>query len=145
MPEALELRPYMPGDAAALAIQPAQAAERANAVRMDAQLVEGPSWTVCRAGRPIACGGLVEMWPGRAIAWGLVATDAGPVMVALSRLVRAQIGANLKAWRRIEATACAEFKPARRWLSLLGFRLEARMDGYAPDGAAHWLFSRVRP
>jgi RimJ/RimL family protein N-acetyltransferase len=47
------------------------------------------------------------------------------------------------AFRRIEATALCAQQPACRFLERLGFRFEAIMRAYGPDGRDHALYARV--
>lgn len=44
---------------------------------------------------------------------------------------------------RIEMTVPATFAPGLRLAAALGFTVESAMAKYAPDGADHYLFSKV--
>lgn len=92
----------------------------------------------------ICVGGTCEIWPGRAIAWSLVAADAGRYMVALTRAVRRVLDAG--GYKRLEMCVDAEHAAGCRWARMLGFELEtpAPMRAFTPTGRAAYLYGRVR-
>lgn len=105
----------------------------------------GPAHTAMRDGKVLACVGLLHQWDGRATAWAVLAENIGgadylQIHRATKRFMR------LIGYRRIEATVSATFENAIRWAELLGFKRETPepMEGYAPDGTAHYLYSWVR-
>lgn len=105
----------------------------------------GPAHTAMRDGQVLACIGLMPMWNGRASAWAIMAKDIGGVnYLAIHRAVLRFI--RLMDYRRIDCTVAANFPAAIRWAELLGFTRETPepMQGYAPDGSAHYLYSRVK-
>lgn len=130
-----------------LTLQPAQ-------VHLSAELLKpgyaamltagGPCFTAEHDGRVIACAGVVEVWPGRGMAWALVGEGAGRAMLAIHRAVS---GFLIQApYRRIEATVDAGFDAAQRWIEMLGFTCETPngMRGFNPDGSDSFLYSRVK-
>lgn len=128
----------MPGDLAGFRPQAQQAAE------FDPRLVpDGQSWTALVAARPICCGGLVEMWPGRAYAWTVLSEDAAPHLLALTRGIRSLLDA--APFARVEMAVVADFKEGRRWAQLLGFVCEtpSPMRNYFPDGRDAYLYART--
>lgn len=106
-------------------------------------LPEAPSdmaWTAVHDGVPLCCGGLIEVWPGRAYAWALLDRDVGPHMLALTREIRSLLAA--APFRRIEMAVKEHFEPGRRWAELLGFRLEVLAMRYMPDGGNALIYVR---
>jgi hypothetical protein len=83
----------------------------------------GPCWTALADAQPIACAGFQDCWEGRAIAWAILADQAGRHMPALTRAVRRALASHPA--ERIEAQALVGFAPAARWARLLGFVPEA--------------------
>ena len=79
----------------------------------------GQAHTVLIDGRPVACGGVIELWPGRGYAWALLADDSGPHMHRITRTVRQFL--DRAPWRRVEMTVEAGFESGLRWARLLGF------------------------
>lgn len=106
--------------------------------------LENTAFTVQMDGVPVACGGVAEYWPGRGEAWAIV---DGPVckanFVAFHRTIKRFIESNPTT--RIEASVASDFSTGRRWVELLGFKLEAdRLQSYLPNGKDGALYSRVR-
>ena len=93
------------------------------------------SWTAVLDGDPIACGGLVEQWPGRYTAWTYLNAKSGPHMRFVTRAVAEKLDAVVG---RIETTVRCDFKAGHRWMKLLGFEVETeRMKAYGPEGEDH--------
>ena len=90
----------------------------------------------------VGAAGIRPIWEGRAVAWAFLGRDAGPAMVAIAKKLRFVI-ATYPA-RRLELTVRANFEPGCRLAALLGFRAEARLLGFFPDGADADLFARIR-
>lgn len=104
----------------------------------------GPAFAAIAGDSVICVGGTVQVWPGRGIAWSLIAANAGPYMVGLTRAVRRVLEA--PAYRRLEMCVDAEHEAAARWARLLGFDLETPkpMRAFTPAGRAAYLYGRVR-
>lgn len=104
----------------------------------------GQAFTALDGDRVIACSGCMEIWDNRAMAWALIAKDAGRHMVGVHKAVAGFL-AGAK-WRRIEASVDVGFEPGMRWLRMLGFQQETPdpMRAYRPDGGDSYLFARVR-
>lgn len=83
------------------------------------------------------------MWRGRAYAWALLAEDAGPHLLALTREIRSLISKT--PFARIEMAVDADFPEARRWAVMLGFKLETPepMAHYFTSGRAAYLYART--
>lgn len=103
----------------------------------------GDAWTAMVDGRPIGSAGVVEAWTGRAYAWALLAEDAGPHMLAITRAIRCFLARS--PYRRIEMAVSAGFDAGQRWAELLGFTLETptAMRAYLPNGGDAWLYARI--
>lgn len=134
----MNIIPFEPHHAALIRPQDAQAGES----NVDGK-PEGESWTAVHDGAPVACFGVVTMWPGRGYCWALLDKDAGPLMLPLTRAIRSLLKAT--PLRRVEMAVDARFDAGCRWAELLGFQREndrpARM--YFPDGRDAWLYARV--
>lgn len=134
----MNIIPFEPAHVGMMRIQPGQCPD-VDPSTMAADF--GTAWTAMVEGRPIGCAGLLQMWPGRAYAWALLAEDAGPHMLALTRAIRFRLAES--GFRRIEMAVDAEFLPGVRWAVMLGFELEARARKYMPNGRDAWIFVRV--
>lgn len=101
----------------------------------------GEAWTGLVDGRPVACCGVLDRGGGRGDAWALLAGDIGPTLLPLTRAILR--GLKLGRWRRIEAITAANFKPARRWVRMLGFEFESTARAYFEDGADAERWARI--
>jgi hypothetical protein len=102
----------------------------------------GPAFSCELAGEIIACGGLLKLWPGRASAWALLSKHTGRHMPRITRAVIRFL--EVAEETRIEITVDDGFETGYRWAELLGFKREALMRKYLPDGRDAWLYSRIR-
>jgi hypothetical protein len=141
----LRIVSYRAEHLAALVLQPAQAwlvpvvTEEYRAALERA----GPAFSALADGRVLGCAGVIEHWPGRGVAWAMLAADIGPGFVALHRAARRYL--DRAAPRRLEIAVQRDFAAGRRWALLLGFERETPngMRGYGPDGATYDLYARV--
>lgn len=127
----------------ALVLQPAQAAWRDDLTAEQLRsLVAGGGWAALDGEKVLGCGGLVELAPGRAEAWALLAEDSGRALKAITQATRRFLEA--APYRRIEAVTACEFPPGRRWATMLGFRFEGVAEAYLDDGsdAERWVIVR---
>lgn len=105
-----------------------------------AELERGTNWTVVADGEPLACGGVIQQWPGRHIAWMYLGKMTAPHMLWLTREVLATLS---KITGRIEFTVREDFSEGHRWARMLQFEVETpKMLRYAPDGASHTGYVR---
>ena len=111
-----------------------------NTYRLDletARMLEkmGTCWTGVVDGDPIACGGIIPVWPGRSQAWILLNEKTGPHMFWITKRVAEALE---RTKGRIELTVRADFELGHRWARMLGFSVETpRMEAYGPQGEAH--------
>lgn len=139
----IEIVPFLPEHFVALQ---APATQRAWVEENAAALAQGPgdARTALLDGRPIACAGVIELWPGRGYAWALLDRSSGRHMLPITRAVRGFLDS--APWRRVEMAVDAKFLAGCRWADLLGFVREtpAPMRAFAPNGADCFLYARVR-
>lgn len=111
-----------------------------------AAVTAGPAWTLCLAGRPIACGGVVLLWRGVGEAWSLSAAGLGPFALRLHRIVAARLAEAEAQYglHRIQASVRTDNGEGRRWLARLHFWEEGEMKGYGPMGHDFMRLARGR-
>lgn len=126
--------------------QAAQAEEHAMAMRSEgAYLLENPytlsAWADYRC---VGAGGLLEIWPHRALAWMILSEGAGAYMMPLVRKVRRGIKAS--GYKRVELTVVEGNKAGHRFARLVGFQLETPepMRAYGPTGNAEFMYALVK-
>lgn len=101
------------------------------------------SWTVTHGGRPVFCGGTIQLWPGRHMAWAGVSSEAGPYMKFITREARWIVE---QADGRVELTVRADFESGHRWARMLGFDVEnppGLLRRYGVDGEDHVAYVRL--
>lgn len=95
------------------------------------------SWTVVADGNPVACGGTMQQWPGRHLAWVYLNDSTGPHMRFITRAVQSRLA---KVQGRVEMTVRADFAQGHRWARILGFRIENEpgiLRAFGPKGEDH--------
>lgn len=93
-------------------------------------------------GRVMACAGVIEIWKDRVEAWAIFHPEAGPYLVAITRLVREFLH-NYPA-KRIEITVEQNFSRGHRWAAVLGFKLEAPVLAQYREGQDYALYSLIK-
>lgn len=139
----MDVRPFHVEHLKAMQLQPSQAG-RAHLLKGEVlDFLSGlEAYTAFVGDKPMACCGLVDIWPGRAMAWAFIAEDVGRHMVGVTKAVRRFL--DLKAPRRCEMYVDAGFEPGYRWAELLGFTREGYLRAFDADGRDQVLYARVR-
>lgn len=126
--------------------QTAQAGEKAFNAHVTDELVKTSLALSCFIdGLCVGIGGIRPVWTGRAAAWALLSHSARPAMLAIARKLDFVLSTHPA--NRIEMTVRSDFLPGCRLASYLGFARETPepMQHFYPDGAAAYLFARVKP
>lgn len=139
----MDVRPFHVEHLKGMNLQPSQAG-RAHLLAGDVLEFIGSleGYTAFVGGRPVACCGLMDIWPGRAMAWAFIAEDVGRHMVGVTKAVRKFL--DMRAPRRCEMYVDAGFDAGYRWAELLGFRREGLLRSFDPDGRDQVLYARIR-
>lgn len=98
--------------------------------------------TAWRGGRPLGAAGIVEHWRGRAEAWTILSEGAAPALRPI--LGRMRLELDRYPARRLEMTVIETNEAGHRLARLLGFRDEAKLEAYTPDGVDAVLYTRIR-
>ena len=94
-------------------------------------------------GVPIACCGLVRLWPGRAIMWCFMSTMSVGNKLRLTKLIKKYV--NYIGIRRLEIYVEVDAKGAHQWARMLGFKCEAPlMRKFGLTGQDNALYSRIQ-
>lgn len=95
----------------------------------------GNARTILLGDQVLMCGGVIQQWPGRSVAWALFDAKAGPHMRKITRLTREFFD---DVPGRIEFTVRCDFPAGHTWARLLGFQVETPyMKNYGPSGEDH--------
>lgn len=94
--------------------------------------------------RCIGAGGIMQIYPGRSVAWAYIGRDAGRYFTPLVRKMRKVL--ETFPCRRIEITVIMDFEPGHRLAKLLGFECETPngMRKYGVNGTDETLYARVK-
>jgi hypothetical protein len=136
--------PFEAKHLAQMRVQKAQA-WLSGVTEQDVKGLEGPyAGTLMRDGKPLACAGALEYWPGRALVWCWLSEDVdAAVFPALHREAKRFLdGLPI---RRLEASVDVPFKNGHRWLRALGFHIETPLQRYfQPNGADSMGYVRLK-
>jgi len=101
------------------------------------------AYTVKVNSRTVLCAGVLEYWPGRGEAWALFDESCRHEFISVHNVVKRFL--KMCPVRRIEAMVDLDFPQGHKWISALGFQLEApRMKAYRQDGGDVALYALVR-
>jgi hypothetical protein len=101
------------------------------------------SFTGLVDGKPVACSGVTPFWGSRGVAWAILDKDCGPHFTAIHKAVYAFL--EVSDFKRVEAYVDLDFKPAHRWMKMLGFDVELPIaKGVLPSGRDGAIYSRFK-
>ena len=104
-------------------------------------IASGPAFA-CVDGSVMAIGGVLPIWEGRGLAWGLLSDSIGASMTTVHRAVLRGLN-DLFVMDRVEAQVALEHAEGFRWMRLLGFQQEGVLRSFY-EGQDYALFSRIR-
>ena len=116
--------------------------------RMDEESLQytkshGECYTLIDGDEIVGCGGVVEIWKDRGMAWTLISENIGKRFVGLHRVVTRFL--DTSKFKRVEMYVDYDFIEAHRWATMLGFTLEAeQMLAFLPNGKSASLYARIR-
>ena len=116
----------------------------------------GTNWTGFYKETPLVCGGTIEQWPGRHIAWAFLNKQTSRHMTFVTRACGEKLALPSG---RIEFTVRRDFLPGHKWARMIGFQVEempgleveklpldARVPGqmaaWGPEGESHVAYVR---
>lgn len=98
-------------------------------------LEKANSWTGVVDGDPVACGGTLEQWPGRHLAWAYIARGTLRLLPWITRHSKDYVS---RPKGRVEMTVRKTFAAGHRWARELGFEVETPLlRAYGPGGEDH--------
>ena len=103
----------------------------------------GPAWSCFEGDLCIGCGGIVEQWRGRGVAWALFSPLAtGAKFLTIHRATKDAL--ELSTFHRIEAYVQEDFPQGHQWAKMLGFEAESVMKKFTAEGKDSTMYVRVR-
>lgn len=139
----IQIVPLKPEHIDGLEVQPAQRMSAAEMRAAIAAPMGDDAWAVLAEGKPVACGGLLKVWDGRAYAWALLGVDARRHLKSITKAARR--GIETCGFRRVEMAVQVGFREGQHWARMLGFTLETPepMRAYLPNGKDAYLYAKV--
>lgn len=137
--------PFEPSHLRSLLLQPSQVLMQPTLMKegyAESLHRGGPAFSASVDGEIIAALGIIPQWENRAIAWGLIGSEARRHLLAIHRAVERFL--EMSEYRRIETSVATQFAEGHRWARLLGFVNEGTMRAYTPDGRDCDLYARVK-
>lgn len=140
----MRIVPFEPNHLKQLLLQPSQAIMQETLSRPEyahSLHQAGPAYSLVDGDAVFASMGLIPQWEHRAVAWGLIAKEAGPHFRIIHKAVLRTM--EIHPYRRIETSVACDFEQGHRWARMLGFQREGRMRAFTPDGRDCELYARV--
>ena len=94
-------------------------------------------------GQILACAGVVEEEPHRAYGWVLLSAVAPQVLVFIHKKIRRYL--QRCPYLRVETVVDEGFAQGKRWMVLLGFEAEGRLQHFYGEGQHVQLYARTSP
>jgi len=112
---------------------------------LETQARLGNAITAYLHGRPVACFGAVDIWPGVAEMWLLIEERGRKFGKTLTRaaIVYRDYTVLSRNLHRVQLTVRSDDIRAVRWAQAIGFEQEGLMRRYGPDQADFYIFGRI--
>ena len=103
------------------------------------------SYSMISNGHLIAAGGIFPIWTSTGEAWLIPSDRVSRVKKSFAYSVRHVFGLLVEenSYRRVQASARADYRGGQRFLEWLGFEREGLMKSYGPDGADYVMYGKV--
>lgn len=105
---------------------------------------KGPCMTGMFDGKPVSCGGIWIMWPGVGEQWMINAADIGNYHID-PQIAKEWMYAKIdkyKIWR-LQTPLRSDFPAGVEYSQWLGFKFEARLEGYHTDGSDALMYKII--
>jgi hypothetical protein len=112
---------------------------------IEANCLEGLSFTALCHGQPIACAGIRPLWPGVAEAWLLFGPEVKDHTIFIFKSTKrylTDLVAKNNLWR-LQAYCRTDFPEAINFLHHMGFKVEGKARKYNPDGTDAYFLSII--
>lgn len=94
--------------------------------------------------RPLACGGLLTIWPGLGYAWHIIGADAHEHPQAIGRYALRWLRPRMQTFLRVEALVREDDSVVRHFAAWLGFAEVLVKPGYGQQGETYIELAWVR-
>ena len=110
---------------------------------IDCMAAPGHGFSLVTNGHLIFSAGVYPVWNGLGEAWVIPRDLVKPYRKQVVKYVRNYLRALIdeNGYRRVQSTVRADFDVGQRFMEFLGFKKEAFLESYGPDGADHILYA----
>lgn len=108
---------------------------------LEAAIRGGLALAAVRDGKLLGLGGIFTIWPGRGMAWALLAGSLRESMLGVHRIM--QRGLETTTYARVEAYVADVHEEGHRWMEMLGFEMEGMQRKFWQD-RDYALYAKVR-
>lgn len=144
----INVRAYEPGDIRK--IKPKQFVydndpELFNRVEELSQIEDSYCNTFIRGGVPIAVIGLTLLWPKVADVWAVTSDEVKTEPILFHKLVKHSLDFYQQELgiKRYQVFVKAKFSEGKRWMEALGFKEEAKLAYFGPEGDDYYIMGRI--
>lgn len=102
----------------------------------------GPCWTLWNGDEPIACAGMIILWPHVAESWALTSESVARFPIAFHKAAKWAIEKAMfdNELFRLQVTIPETHIKSCKWIERLGFKNESTMPMYGTDGSTYIRF-----
>lgn len=105
---------------------------------------QGFVWSLLLSDKPIAVGGVRELWPGTGEAWLLATKEIKKTPIEISKALRGALNrADANGFHRVQCVVNIHFTESQGWVESAGFDMEAMLESYI-NKENYFMYARVR-
>lgn len=103
------------------------------------------AFTLISDGKPVAVGGIYEIWEKVGEAFALISAEAVKYPKSLFKFfsINMEIGIEAGEYNRVQAAVKSDFEKGIRFVERLKFNQEGLMKYWGPDGSDYFMYARV--
>jgi hypothetical protein len=105
---------------------------------------QGFTWALVRDGKPLAIGGVRELWPGTGEAWMLATKMIRETPVEITKAFRGALRrADDNGFIRVQCVVGIHFIESQQWVERAGFDVECMLESYI-NRENYFMYARVQ-
>ena len=112
---------------------------------IDCMAAPGHGFSLVTNGHLVFSAGVYPVWNGLGEAWVIPSDLVKPYRKQVVKYSRRylQMLVEKNGYRRVQSTVRADFDVGQRFMEFFGFKREAFLESYGPDGADHISYAKV--
>lgn len=105
---------------------------------------KGISYTIYHDKTPIACAGIIPIYPGVAEVWALTGKLVNKYPLAFHKACKKIVAEALESNHRVQCTVEASYDKSVKWIEALGFEREGTLRGFNAYAEDYYMYSIIR-